>query len=78
MVHQICYTPRINVAVEKSVYSIIETLAKEKGISMSMVTRELIKEALEINEDIALTSFAEKREKTFNKDKSLSHEEVWE
>jgi len=70
--------PRINVAVEKSVYSIIETLAKEKGISMSMVTRELIKEALEINEDIALTSFAEKREKTFNKDKSLSHEEVWD
>ncbi len=24
--------PRINVAVEKSIYSIIETLAKEKGI----------------------------------------------
>ena len=70
--------PRINVAVDKSVYSIIETLAKEKGISMSMVTRELIKEALEINEDIVLASFAEEREKTFDKDKSLFHKEVWD
>jgi len=70
--------PRINVAVDKSLYSIIETLAKEKGISMSMVTRELIKEALEINEDIVLASFAEEREKRFDKDKSLSHEEVWD
>jgi len=69
--------PRINVAVDKSLYSIIETLAKEKGISMSMVTRELIKEALEINEDIVLAS-SEEREKTFDKDKSLSHEEVWD
>jgi len=70
--------PRINVAVDKSVYSIIETVAKKKGISMSMVTRELINEALEINEDIYLASFAEEREKTFSKDTSLSHEEIWE
>ena len=70
--------PRINVAVEKSIYSIIETLAKEKGVSMSMITRKLIKEALEIQEDMVLASFAEEREKTFDKDKSLSHEEVWE
>ena len=59
--------PRINVAVDKSIYSIIETLAKEKGISMSMVTRELIKEALEINEVLYLAAFAEEREKTFHK-----------
>ncbi len=70
--------PRINIVIEKPIYSIIETLAKEKGVSMSMVTRELIKEALEIEEDVVLASFAEEREKTFNKDKSLSHEEVWE
>ncbi len=69
--------PRINVAVEKSIYSIIETLAKEKGVSMSMITRELIKEALEINEDVLLASFAEERDKTFDKTKSLPHEEIW-
>ena len=59
------------------IYSIIETLAKEKGVSISMFTRELIKEALEINEDILLADFAEEREKTFEKQKSLSHDEVW-
>jgi hypothetical protein len=70
--------PRINVSVEKPIYSIIETLAKEKGVSISMITRDLIKEALEIYEDVFLTNFAEEREKTFDKDKSLYHEEVWE
>ncbi|MCK5093579.1 MAG: antitoxin, RHH family protein [Spirochaetes bacterium] len=69
--------PRINVSLEKSIYSIIETLAKEKGVSISMVTRESIKEALEINEDVLLAAFAEEREKTFKKQKSLTHEEVW-
>ncbi|KPJ84640.1 MAG: hypothetical protein AMS17_15965 [Spirochaetes bacterium DG_61] len=70
--------PRINVSIEKPIYSIIETLAKEKGVSISMVTRDLIKEALEIYEDVFLADFAEEREKTFDKDMSLSHEEVWE
>ena len=69
--------PRINVSVEKSIYSIIETLAKEKGVSISMVTRDLIKETLEINEDVLLAAFAKEREKTFDKPKSLSHKEVW-
>lgn len=70
--------PRINVVVEESMYSIIETLAKEKGVSISAVTRDLIKDALEINEDALLTAFAEEREKTFDRDRSLSHEKVWE
>jgi hypothetical protein len=70
--------PRINVAVDESIYSTIETLAKEKGVSMSMVTRDLIKEALEIYEDAFLLDFAEEREKTFDKEKLISHEEAWE
>jgi hypothetical protein len=70
--------PRINVALEEPVYAIIEELARLKGLSMSMVTRELIKEAIEIEEDVFLTSFAEEREKSFNKTQALSHGEVWE
>jgi predicted DNA-binding protein len=69
--------PRINVAVDKSIYSTIEALAKEKGVSMSMITRDLIKEALEINEDAFLADFAEEREKTLYRGQGLSHEEVW-
>ena len=70
--------PRINVALEEPVYSIIEELARLKGISMSMVTRELIKEAIEIEEDVLLTSLAEEREQSFMKSQALKHEEIWE
>lgn len=69
--------PRINVVLEKPLYRNIEHLAKKDGVSLSLKARDLIKEALEIEEDIALSRFAEEREKTFEKKKSLRHEEVW-
>jgi hypothetical protein len=70
--------PRINVALEKPVYSTIEKLAHERGISLSMVTRDLIREALEILEDTALAQVAEKREASLAGRRALSHDEVWE
>jgi len=70
--------PRINVALEEPLYVIIGELARLKGISMSMVTRELIKEAIEIEEDTLLSSLAEEREKSFDKSRALKHNEVWE
>lgn len=69
--------PRINVVFEKPLYSTIERLAIKEGISLSLKVRDLVKEALEIEEDIALSAFAEKREKTFTKSKALKHHEVW-
>ena len=69
--------PRINIVVEKPIYVVIHDMAKEEGISMSMVVRDLIREALELREDIALTIFAEDREKTFDGSKALSHDEAW-
>jgi hypothetical protein len=70
--------PRINVALEKPVYSLIEQLAQERGLSLSMMTRDLIREALEIHEDTVLAKIAEKREKTLTGRRTLSHEEVWQ
>jgi predicted DNA-binding ribbon-helix-helix protein len=69
--------PRINVILEGPLYETIEQLAEHDGVSLSMKVRDLVKEALEIREDIALTSFAEEREKTFRKSKLLKHNEVW-
>jgi hypothetical protein len=69
--------PRINVVLEKPLYDSIERLAKEDGVSLSLKVRDLVKEALEIEEDIALSAFAEQREKTLKKSKALKHEEVW-
>ena len=69
--------PRINVALEEPVYRLIEKIAKDKGISLSMVTRDLVREALEIHEDAVLVEFAEAREATLDSKDTLSHSEVW-
>jgi len=39
--------------------------------------RGLVKEAIQMEEDIALAAFASKREKTFTKGISLKHAEIW-
>ncbi len=69
--------PRINVILEESLYETVEQLAERDGMSLSLKVRDLVKEALEIQEDRALTTFAEERKKTFRKSKSLKHDEVW-
>ena len=46
--------------------------------ALSMVTRDLIREALEIHENTVLIKMAEKREKTLAGRRTLSHDEVWE
>ena len=69
--------PRINVALEKPVYSLIEKLARERGLSLSMVTRDLIRESLEIHEDTVLARVAGDREATLGGRRTLTHDEVW-
>ena len=68
---------RINVVLEKSVYSLIEKIAKERGLSLSRVIRNLIREALEIHEDTVLAHVAEEQEATLAGKKTLTHDEVW-
>ena len=69
--------PRVNVVLDRSTYEIIKNLSEGEEISVSSAIRDLIKEALELREDVTIAKFAEKREKTFNKAKALSHKEVW-
>ncbi len=69
--------PRINVVLEEPLYRIIRELAKKDGLSLSMVSRDLIREALELREDAALAAFAESREKTLKEAGLNNHEETW-
>jgi len=69
--------PRINVVLEKPLYQNVERIARKDGVSLSLKVRDLVKEALEMEEDIALATIAEKREKTLTRKKTLSHDEVW-
>ncbi len=69
--------PRINVVLDKPLYQNIQFLAKKDGVSLSTKLRDLIKEALDVQEDVYLTKVAEKREKSFKDSRAFSHEEVW-
>lgn len=69
--------PRINIVLDKFLYQNVRLLAKKDNVSLSAKVRDLLKEALEIQEDIALAEFAEEREKSWNDSKALTHDDVW-
>jgi metal-responsive CopG/Arc/MetJ family transcriptional regulator len=68
---------RVNVVMEKPLYTAVSGLAKREGTSMSMVVRDLVKEAIELREDIELVKIAEQRERSLTRTKKLSHKDIW-
>jgi predicted DNA-binding protein len=69
--------PRVNIVVEPPLYSMMHDLATSEGVSMSTIARDLIREAIDLREDVALASVADTRMKTFDRKVALSHEDVW-
>ena len=69
--------PRVNIVVEPPLYSVLQNIATSEGVSMSTIARDLIREAIELREDVALADLADARMKTFDRKKSLSHKDVW-
>jgi len=70
--------PRVNIVVEPPLYSVMHDLATSEGVSLSTIARDLIREAINLREDVALTTFADTRMQTFDRKVALSHEDVWE
>ena len=69
--------PRINIVLENSLYKTVQQLAEKENVSLSAKVRDLLKVALEIQEDIALSGFAEERKKSWDDSKALTHDDVW-
>ena len=69
--------PRVNIVVEPPLYSVMHDLATSEGVSMSTIARDLIREAINLREDVALTAFADTRMNTFDRKVALSNEDVW-
>lgn len=69
--------PRINVVLSDLLYQNVRLLAEKDNVSLSAKARDLIKEAIDIQEDIALSAFAEKREETWDDSKALTHDDIW-
>jgi predicted DNA-binding protein len=69
--------PRVNIVVEPPLYSVMRDLATSQGISMSTIARDLIREAIDLREDVALAAFADTRMNSFDRKMALSHEDAW-
>lgn len=70
--------PRVNIVIEPPLYRAMQDLATSEGVSISTIARDLIREALNLREDVALATFADTRMKIFDRKVALSHEDVWE
>ncbi len=69
--------PRINVVLDDNLYKNIQFLAETDGVSLSAKVKDLIKEALEVQEDLHLATFSEEREKTWDESTARTHDEIW-
>ncbi|MBK5276531.1 MAG: toxin-antitoxin system, antitoxin component [Desulfuromonadales bacterium] len=69
--------PRINVVCEQPLYFELSSIAASEGASLSSVAHDLIKEALELREDRALTALADSRAETFDRTTALSLDQVF-
>jgi transcriptional antiterminator Rof (Rho-off) len=69
--------PRVNVVLERPLYDALGRLARREGASLSAKARDLLRDALETQEDLALARIAEERERTLDRSTALTHDEVW-
>lgn len=71
--------PRCNITFDPSEINILSTLAKKGRKSISSVAKELILEALERHEDMALSALADRREEEAERksEETVSHEDAW-
>ena len=69
--------PRLTTVVEKSLHRWLKENARKRGVSISWLMRDLLREAYEREEDIYLSREGEERLKTFDRRTALTHEQVW-
>lgn len=71
------HNPRLNIVLEPGLYSILSKIAEREGVSLSSLARELLKESMELREDIYWNELAAERDESFSYKKALSHDKLW-
>lgn len=66
---------RLNVTLDADLKSAVTTLARRRSVPVATLAAELIREALDRQEDMALSDLAAKREKAAAK--AIPHDKVW-
>ena len=80
---RICYThpmtthlkKRVNITTDAAIESALIAAAKRDGVPVTTKATELLRLALELEEDLSLVSIAEHRAK--NKPKYIAHDAAW-
>lgn len=67
--------PRISTVVERPLYAVLEGLARRDHMSLSQKARDLLRRAVDLDEDADLFELALERSR--GKGKRLTHEEFW-
>lgn len=67
--------PRLNITFDPKTARVLAMLAEQEDQSVSSLAKELILEALERREDLALSALAEFRDKKSTK--KIKHEDAW-
>lgn len=70
--------PRLNVVLEPGLYKAISKLAKNHDMSLSLMARDLLKEAVERHEDAYWQAKAQERDKNFTAKNALPHQDIWD
>lgn len=68
---------KLRVDLEPALMKGLDQLAKAKGVSLSMMTQILIKEALETYEDGQWQKMVQERDISFSLKKAISHQVAW-
>jgi len=68
--------PRVHVLLERPVFRALSALARRNGVSLSLAARDLIREAIELHEDLGLGALAERRRRTLGRRPLLTHDEL--
>ncbi len=70
--------PRIQVTLDDDTSGILATLADKQNRSVSAVAADLIREALELNEDAYLSQVGDKRyEEAQKSSRWVDHDDAW-
>jgi len=67
--------PRLNMVLEKPLYQMIVKMARKGGVSISAKARDLLLQAIELEEDQMFANVVSSR--LTDKRASVSHEAMW-
>ena len=67
--------PRVNVVLDRELQKDLRLAAKRRGKSVSAAAADLLRDALERDEDLFLARLSERRERTSKR--TYSHAEAW-